>query len=304
MEKKVQPPKKGGLGKGLSALIKDSSQENENAKERKASNEVILIDINKIAPNPNQPRKRFDDVKIQELADSIQQHGVIQPITVRSIENGYEIIAGERRWRASRKAGLKEVPCLIENYSEQDNLLVALIENLQREDLNPMEESIAYQHMITSYSFTQDGIAKNVGKSRPYVANILRLQKLPKPIQEMISSGELSAGHARTLLALEDAALQISLAERIIKDGLSVRQVEALIKEKPEEKPEEKQEKKLEKSEKIKSSLFEEIESDIKNAVGTKVKIKEKNNKGIIQLSFYSRDELERLIELLKSLGN
>ena len=300
MEKKVQPPKKGGLGKGLSALIKDSSQENENAKERKASNEVILIDINKIAPNPNQPRKRFDDDKIQELADSIQQHGIIQPITVRSIENGYEIIAGERRWRASRKAGLKEVPCLIENFSEQDNLLVALIENLQREDLNPMEESIAYQHMISSYSFTQDGIAKNVGKSRPYVANILRLQKLPKPIQEMISSGELSAGHARTLLALEDATLQISLAERIVKDGLSVRQVEALIKEKPEEK----QEKKPAKSEKAKNSLFEEIESDIKNAVGTKVKIKEKNNKGIIQLSFYSRDELERLIELLKSLGN
>lgn len=298
MEKKAQPPKKGGLGKGLSALIKDSSQEKEDVREQKTSNEVILIDINKIAPNPHQPRKRFDDDKIQELADSIQQHGVIQPITVRSIENGYEIIAGERRWRASRRAGLKEVPCLIENYTEQDNLLVALIENLQREDLNPMEESIAYQHMISNYSFTQDGIAKNVGKSRPYVANILRLQKLPKIIQEMISSGELSAGHARTLLALEDAALQISLAEKIVKDGLSVRQVETLIKEKTEEK----QEKNPEKSEKTKHSIFQEIESDIKDIIGTKVKIKEKNNKGTIQLSFYSKDELERLIELLKSL--
>lgn len=294
MEKKNQPPKKGGLGKGLSALIKDSSQEDEKKIERKTSNEVILIDINKIAPNPNQPRKRFDDEKIQELAESIQVHGIIQPIIVRSVENGYEIIAGERRWRASRKAGLKEVPCLIKIFSEQDNLLVALIENLQREDLNPMEESVAYQYMISNFSLTQDEIAKNVGKSRPYVANALRLQKLPEKIQEMVSSGALSAGHARTLLAMERSADQIALAEMIIKDGLSVRQVEAQIKEQTE--------KKSEKNAQEKNNAFQHIESDIKDVLGTKVKIKEKNHKGTIQLSFYSRDELERLIELLMSL--
>lgn len=296
MEKKIQPPKKGGLGRGLSALIKDSSQEEEKKTEGKTSNEVILIDINKIAPNPNQPRKRFDDEKIQELAESIQLHGIIQPIIVRSVENGYEIIAGERRWRASRKAGLKEVPCLIKIFSEQDNLLVALIENLQREDLNPMEESIAYQYMITNFSLTQDEIAKNVGKSRPYVANALRLQKLPTEIQDMVSSGALSAGHARTLLALETPTEQIALAKNIILNGLSVRQVETQIKEQGQTKQP--------KSNKEKDPAFQHIESDIKDVLGTKVKIKENNHKGTIQLSFYSREELERLIELLMSIKN
>lgn len=287
-------PKKGGLGRGLNALIADSVQTAEPAPQGKITGETVCIDINKIAPNPNQPRKNFDDEKLNELAESIKQHGIIQPILVRRIENGYEIVAGERRWRASRKAGLKEVPCLIKAFSEQDNLLVALIENLQREDLNPIDEAEAYHYMMKRYQLTQEEISKNVGKSRPYVANALRLQRLPEEIKKMILSGDLSSGHGRALLALSNEKEQLQLAEAVIKNGLSVRQVEALIRER--------QRKKTTAPSKGASDRFFTLESEIKEALGTKVKIREKNNKGTIQLSFYSRDELERLIEMLMSL--
>ncbi len=292
----MSPSKKGGLGKGLNALIRDSVQAAEKKPEQKTMGEVIRIDINSIMPNPHQPRKRFDEEKLTELAESIRLHGIIQPIIVQRGENGYEIVAGERRWRASRKAGLKEVPCLIKSISQKDNLLVALIENLQREDLNPIDEAEAYHYMIDTYKLTQEEIAKNVGKSRPYVANSLRLQKLPDPVREMVASGSLSPGHARALISLEDPARQLQLAEAIIKNGLSVRQAEALARESQQKTPPPAQ--------REKSSPFLSIESDIKDILGTKVKIKEKNNKGSIQLSFYSREELERLIELLCSIKN
>lgn len=283
--------KMGGLGKGLSALITDSTSEFSQEQQAKES-DVLLIDINKIAPNPNQPRKVFEDDKIEELAASIRQHGVIQPILVQSVKNGYEIIAGERRWRASRKAGLREIPCIIKILSEKDFLLVSLIENLQRENLNSLEESQAYQYMIDQFSLTQEEIARNVGKSRPYVANSLRLQKLPQKIKDYLIQGHLSAGHARALLSIEDEKKQLLFADEIIKNELSVRQTEELLKQGLKTKK-----KKL-------TPQFTQIESDLKDSIGAKVKIKENNNRGTIQLSFYSKDELERLLELLFSLRN
>lgn len=291
--------KKRALGKGLDVLFTNKTQdiiENTllNTKDdQNNENKVIYIDINKITPNRKQPRKNFDDESLSELAESIKLHGIIQPIIVKSIANGYEIIAGERRWRASRIAGLRELPCIIRSYSDKDNLLVALIENLQRENLNPIDESSAYFYMTENFGMTQEEISKNVGKSRPYVANSVRLQKLPEPVKEMLINGEISTGHGRALLALENSAQQFQTAQKIVADQLSVRQTEVLIKNilEPKEKPGTPSE----------SHRFDTIESDIKESIGAKVKIKEKNNKGTIQLSFYSRDELERLIELLTS---
>ena len=287
--------KKGGLGKGLGAIFSDTTQSAiENTLLNNKENSIIFIDINKITPNRKQPRKHFDDTSLSELAESIKLHGIIQPIIVKTIDGGYEIIAGERRWRAARLAGLKNVPCIIKAYSDKDNLLVALIENLQRENLNAMDESSAYFYMIDNFGLTQEEISKNVGKSRPYVANSVRLQKLAEPIKQMLVNGEITAGHARALLAIEDNDLQLQLAQKIVSEQLSVRQTEMLAKTALEPKEEKKNQTVLHK--------FDTIESDIKDIIGAKVKIKEKNNKGTIQLSFYSREELERLIELLTSL--
>ncbi len=291
--------KKRALGKGLDVLFTNKTQdiiENTllNSKDdQNSENKVIYIDINKITPNRKQPRKIFDDESLNELAESIKLHGIIQPIIVKSITNGYEIIAGERRWRASRIAGLRELPCIIRSYSDKDNLLVALIENLQRENLNPIDESSAYFYMAENFGMTQEEISKNVGKSRPYVANSVRLQKLPEPVKEMLINGEISTGHGRALLALESSAKQLQTAQKIVSDQLSVRQTELLIKNMLEPKEQS--------GTPARSHRFDTIESDIKESIGAKVKIKEKNNKGTIQLSFYSRDELERLIELLTS---
>ena len=288
-------PKKGGLGKGLGALFSDTTQEiieNQLLNNSDKENSIIYIDINKITPNRKQPRKIFEEASLEELAESIKLHGVIQPIIVKSIKNGYEIIAGERRWRASRIAGLKEMPCIIRSFSEKDNLLVALIENLQRENLNPMDESSAYFYMIENFGLTQEEVSKNVGKSRPYVANAVRLQKLPDPVKKMLMENKLSAGHGRALLAIEDSSKQLLIAEKVIEGQLSVRQTEDLVKSLSSDE-------KKRSSGSEKSSVFDTIEADIRENIGAKVKIKEKNNRGTIQLSFYSRDELERLIELL-----
>ncbi len=289
--------KKKGLGKGLGALFSDSTQEliekQINDTDDSIENKVILIDINKITPNRKQPRKIFSEESLEELSESIRLHGIIQPIIVKTIDNGYEIIAGERRWRASRLAGLKEIPCLIKAYSEKDNLLVALIENLQRENLNPMDESSAYYYMQENFNLTQEEISKNVGKSRPYIANSIRLQKLTEPVKTMLIDGRISTGHGRALLAIEDPALQYELAEKTAEHQLSVRSVEEMIKNinTPGSKKD------------LKSTRrFDTIESDIREKIGARVKIRENNNKGSIQLSFYSREELERLIDLLMSV--
>lgn len=300
--------KKTGLGRGLDALFAASAPvlEEENNRtveptpvkeEVDDSDRVVYIDINEIKPNPDQPRKHFDAARLEELANSIQENGVIQPLVVQKKENCYELVAGERRWRASRLAGLKKVPCLIREFDEKQNLIVAIIENMQREDLDPMEEANGIQQMIHKFGFTQEQVSESLGKSRAYIANSVRLLKLPEEIQKMIRSGKISAAHGRTLLGIQDPRKQLMLAERIEKEGLSVRTVEEIAKKL---KGEQKEEKKKEK--KVKSAEILAVESDLRNVIGTKVSIVQGKKSGKIELEYYSIDELNRLIDLLKSV--
>ena len=294
-------PKKKGLGKGLDALFANTEI---NTKEITISNTaenvengISYININDIKPNEGQPRKTFDEEKIVELADSIQEHGLIQPIVLRKAGKGYEIVAGERRWRACRKAGLKEVPCIIKELNDEENMLIAIIENMQREDLNPIEEAEGLNQMIVTYGLTQAEVSKSVGKSRPYITNALRLLKLPEEVREMVSSGELSSGHARAIAGVSGKAAQIKIAEKIVKEGLSVRETEKLIKEAdaPAKRP---AKRKAEKNADVKR-----VEEDLKAVLGTRVNLAQSGKKGKIEIEYYSREELERLIELLKTLG-
>ena len=294
-------PKKKGLGKGLDALFANTEI---NTKEITISNTaenvengISYININDIKPNEGQPRKTFDEEKIGELADSIQVHGLIQPIVLRKAAKGYEIVAGERRWRACRKAGLKEVPCIIKELTDEENMLIAIIENMQREDLNPIEEAEGLNQMIVTYGLTQAEVSKSVGKSRPYITNALRLLKLPEEVREMVSSGELSSGHARAIAGVSGKAAQIKIAEKIVKEGLSVRETEKLIKEAdaPAKRP---AKRKAEKNADVKR-----VEEDLKAVLGTRVNLAQSGKKGKIEIEYYSREELERLIELLKTLG-
>ena len=294
-------PKKKGLGKGLDALFANTEI---NTKEITISNTVenvengiSYININDIKPNEGQPRKTFDEEKIVELADSIQEHGLIQPIVLRKSGKGYEIVAGERRWRACRKAGLKEVPCIIKELNDEENMLIAIIENMQREDLNPIEEAEGLNQMIVTYGLTQAEVSKSVGKSRPYITNVLRLLKLPEEVRVMVSNGELSSGHARAIVGVSGKAAQIKIAEKIVKEGLSVRETEKLIKEAdaPAKRP---AKRKAEKNADVKR-----VEEDLKAVLGTRVNLAQSGKKGKIEIEYYSREELERLIELLKTLG-
>lgn len=294
-------PKKKGLGKGLDALFANTEI---NTKEITISNTaenvengISYININDIKPNEGQPRKTFDEEKIVELADSIQEHGLIQPIVLRKAGKGYEIVAGERRWRACRKAGLKEVPCIIKELNDEENMLIAIIENMQREDLNPIEEAEGLNQMIVTYGLTQAEVSKSVGKSRPYITNVLRLLKLPEEVRVMVSNGELSTGHARAIVGVSGKAAQIKIAEKIVKEGLSVRETEKLIKEAdaPAKRP---AKRKAEKNADVKR-----VEEDLKAVLGTRVNLAQSGKKGKIEIEYYSREELERLIELLKTLG-
>ena len=240
--------KKGGLGRGLDALFADAVPVNnpeaevaepkaKTAKKKAAADEaaagdaVQYINIHDIMPNANQPRKTFNEEKIEELSKSIKEHGIIQPIVVRKKNAGYEIVAGERRWRASMKAELTEVPCLIRELSDEQNMLIAIIENMQREDLNPVEEAEGLNQMIVTFGMTQEQVSKSVGKSRPYIANALRLLKLPEYIKDNMAEGKLSAAHGRTLVTVEDEAIRKSICNKIIEEGLSVRAVEKLVSE-------------------------------------------------------------------------
>lgn len=295
-------PKRGGLGRGLGALIEDSAPveivrtENRSADEEDSSaDRVRYIKTFGITPNPNQPRKTFDEDKIKDLADSILQHGVIQPIVVRKTEDAYEIVAGERRWRAAIKAGLSEVPCLVRELSDEQNMLIAIIENMQREDLNPIEEAEGLNQMIVAFGLTQEEVSKSVGKSRPYITNALRLLKLPSYAQDLVSEGQMSAAHGRTVVTIADEAARKALCERIVKEGLSVRETEKLAAEigKPKKKAVKKQ----------KSPDVKRVESELKDILGTRVNIEHKGAKGRIEIEFYSRDELERLLEMLKTLA-
>ena len=308
------PKKAKGLGKGLDALFGDvevtpvkSADKKESSKPAKAdtaekkSDEtevsqggVLYIDINDIKPNTGQPRKHFDEEKLEELASSIQQHGLIQPIVLRKLKTGYEIVAGERRWRACRIVGLKEVPCIVKELTDEENMLLAIIENMQREDLNPIEEAEGLKQMIDTYGLTQEQVSYSVGKSRPYITNSLRLLKLPEEVRTLTASGEISVGHAKALAAVKDRDKQITLAKKTAKDGLSVRQIELMTKETKAP---------ARKAPKVKKSADEKkIEEDMKNALGTKVNLNRKGKKGKIEIEFYSDEELERLIELITSL--
>ena len=303
-----------GLGKGLEALFGDAEvapvekkpaskkKQAESKKSEKAAESpaeeggVLYVDLNDIKPNAAQPRKVFDEEKLEELAASISQHGLIQPIVLRKLGKGYEIVAGERRWRAARLAGLKEVPCIVKELTEEENMLLAIVENMQREDLNPIEEAEGLKKMIDTYGLTQEQVSYSVGKSRPYITNSLRLLKLPGRVQQLTAEGKITTGHARALAAVKSQQRQIDLAIRAAKVGLSVRQIEQLAKETKQ--PTEKK-----KTRKVKSADEKRVEEDLKNALGTKVSLNRKGKGGKIEIEFYSADELERLIELLKSLA-
>ena len=292
-----------GLGRGLEDLfgtaeIKTSEQKGRGGKDTAdPENAVQNIDINKIRPNQDQPRQNFDEEKIAELADSILEHGIIEPLIVRKVKNGYEIVAGERRYRAARKAEMKEVPCLVRELTDEQNMLFAIIENLQREDLNAIEEADAFDKMISAYGLTQEQVSKSVGKSRPYIANALRLLKLPQEIRSMVIGGDISSGHARALINITDEKKQLILARRAKEEGLTVRTIEQLAGElTPTAKPGKKAPKKK------KDPDVARVEEELKKVVGTKVRINGKGSKGKIEIEYYSRDELDRLIDLLRSL--
>jgi ParB family chromosome partitioning protein len=291
--------KNSGLGRGLEALFNDV-QINIVGKEREEQNNensIVFININNIAPNPNQPRKDFKDDKIEELAASIKEHGVIQPIMVRKSINGFEIVAGERRWRAARKAQIKEIPCIIKELDEHENMIIAIIENMQREDLNALEEAKAFQQLAESFKLTQEEISKSVSRSRPYITNALRLLKLPEEIQNMIIDGSLTAGHARAIAGMKHKDKQLSLAKQAVEKGLSVRQVEDLARNL--EDPNFQAKKKSIGGKKKTTKEVSMIEEEMIKKFGTKVSIVSGKKRGRIEIEYYSNDELERLIDLI-----
>jgi len=272
---------KKGLGKGLGALISNEALDDDTG--------VVELRINEIEPNAGQPRKFFDDEKLIQLSDSIKQHGIIQPIIVKKDNNIYTIIAGERRWRAAKLAGLSRVPVLIKDFTEKQVMEIALIENLQREDLNPIEEADAFFHLMNEFNLTQEQIAETIGRSRSAIANSLRLLGLSNEVKKFVISGDFTSGHARTLVIIQDEELQKNAAEYIITNKLSVRETENyiknLFKNKEMKKP------------KIENPDFQYVEDKLKNILGTKVKLLANNNRGKITIEYYSNDELDRLLE-------
>ena len=280
--------KKGGLGKGLDAIFSENDMED--------SNTAVAIRIDELEPNRAQPRKSFDDESIAELADSISRHGVLQPLLVRPlIGGGYQIVAGERRWRAARMAGVKEVPAVVRDLSESEVMQLALIENLQREDLNPLEEAGGYQALIEEYGFTQEDVARTVGRSRPAVANALRLLALPEDLRELVSEGVLSAGHARTLLAFPDEESMRRAAKLAVEQELSVRQLEKLA-QGAKEQLEEQEEKREPPKRRI--PYFDEVELALNEHLGRRVAVKGNKKKGTLQIEFYGEDDLAELLKL------
>lgn len=287
--------KKKGLGKGLESLLMSTDVSVDDNMDDEKIDGLSRININDIKPNENQPRKTFDPEKIEDLANSIKEHGVIQPLVVRKAENGYEIVAGERRWRAAREAGLIEVPCVVRELTDEQNMLFAIIENMQREDLNPIEEAEGLQRMITNFGMTQSEISKSVGKSRPYITNSLRLLKLPEEIKDMMVDGSLTTGHGRALITIEDEEKAVEIAKKVVKDGLSVRKIEELANEKKK-----KRGKPAKRAPKSPDVLL--VERELKGIFGTKVNLNTAGNKGVIEIEYYSKEEANRIIEMLKSL--
>ncbi|HOP74502.1 MAG TPA: ParB/RepB/Spo0J family partition protein [Bacillota bacterium] len=279
-----------GLGKGLGALLPELEEENLKAQSH--------ININLIVPNPYQPRKEFSDEKLSELAESIKVHGIIQPLLVREINGQYQLIAGERRLRAAKLAGLDEVPVVIKDLTDQSMMEIALVENIQRENLNPIEEAEAYRRLMNEFNFTQDDIAKKVGKSRPAIANILRLLNLPQEIQHDLSNGTLTMGHARALLGLKTQDDQKEVWHQIQAEGLSVRETEELIRKLNEEPVVSRETKKVKTVAVLtKDPNVMEMEDELQQVLGTKVTIKPHGMGGRIEIEYYSPDEFERICE-------
>lgn len=289
-----------GLGKGLDVLIPsvqtDTKVKNTVDKAATENDAETIIKITKIEPNREQPRKNFDEDALQELADSIKQFGLLQPILVQDRKTYYEIIAGERRWRAAKLAGLKEVPVIIRDYTEQEIVEISLIENIQREDLNPIEEALAYKRLLTEFNLKQDEVAERVSKSRTAVTNSMRLLKLCDEVQQMIIDDMISTGHARALITIEDPEEQYAIAQRVFDEKMSVRDIEKLVKNL--NKPEKAKKEIIE--DKALDVIYQDIEEKLKQTLGTKVAIASKGNgSGKIEIEFYSHDDLDKIIELL-----
>lgn len=291
--------KKMGLGKGLDSMIppkRSSSMDHSENKENVSASGETILKINEVEPNKNQPRKNFNEEALRELSDSIKLHGIVQPLVVSKQDNYYEIIAGERRWRAAKMAGLKEVPVVIKDYSPQEIMEVALIENIQREDLNPVEEARAYQRLIKEYDLKQEEVAEKVSRSRTAITNSLRLLKLDDRILNMLIEETISSGHARTLLGITDPDQQYETALRIIENNLSVRETEKLVKSinNPVVK-------KTVKKELKNDFIYRDLEEQLKQKIGTKVTINRKtDNQGKLEIEYYSQEELEKIISYFK----
>lgn len=279
--------KKIALGKGLGALIPDELEQKQNKKSRE-----MFISINLIKNNANQPRKAFDDEKIAELAESIKHHGIVQPIIVRKDKENYIIVAGERRWRAAKLLSLKEVPAVVMELTDKQVLEISLIENIQRENLNPIEEAIAYKQLLSEFSLTQEELSKRIGKSRVSITNTMRLMNLNECVQQYIIDGVISEGHGRVLLAIGDNNLQNEIAQKVIDEKLSVRELEAVIKSLNKEKTD------IVKSREL-NPYYKDITNKLQNYFGTKVNINSKNNKGKIQIEYYSEEDLQRILEII-----
>ena len=294
------PGKKSGLGKGLDSLIpnkkndiSDSKVEKKQEKENDSPKSgEIMVRINEVEPNRDQPRKDFDEDALMELADSIRQFGILQPLLVQKKKNYYEIIAGERRWRAAKLAGIKEVPIIVKDYTDQEIVEISLIENIQREDLNPIEEAQAYKRLLTEFHLKQDEVAERVSKSRTAVTNSMRLLKLCDEVQKMVVDDMISTGHARALISIEDPEEQYLIAQKIFDEKLSVREVEKLVKDlhKPPKPPKEEN--------KTLQAIYQEISERLKQSLSTKVSVSAKQNgAGKIEIEFYNHEDLERLLE-------
>jgi ParB family chromosome partitioning protein len=274
----------GGLGKGLNALIPDDEVSVD-------SNSITKIDMNLIKANDGQPRKNFDEEKIEELAESIKEHGVIQPIVLKKEGDTYTIVAGERRWRASKSAGLKEIPAVIMELTDKQVLEISLIENIQREDLNPIEEAVAFKKLIEEFNLTQEELGKRISKSRTAVTNCLRLLNLDERVQDYLIDGVITEGHGRALLAVSDKDIQFNLAQTIIDEGLNVRETEKIIKNLSKENKE--------KPMKHQNIYHIDIKDKLENYFGTKVSLTAKKNKGKIEIEYYSEEDLQRILDIL-----
>ena len=304
---------KRGLGKGLGAIFGEEVVQEMSVGEKQEKKDIvgnvigstledpkeITVRLSKIEPNREQPRKEFNEEQLQELADSIRQYGVLQPLLVQRKGDVFEIIAGERRWRAAKIAGIKEVPVVIREYTEQQIVEISLIENIQRENLNPIEEAIAYQRLMKEFHLKQEEIAERVSKNRSTITNSMRLLNLAPEVQQMLIDNQISSGHARALLSLEDEELQIELAKRVVREQMSVRDVEKAVKQAGKAK---KENKKKQEDEAL-TLIFRNLEERMKSVMGTKVNISRKDkNKGRIEIEYYSESELERIVELIESI--